>query len=126
MNGEREKLSENQLYCLLEDRLLEHGEATDCPETCTFFHPCQALWSHISDHADEITTEQFKQFQMTFDFFFDNMLAQASIIKVSEKNPYAVRLAKMRAASLTAEQRRDIAILAANKRWKKAHWWDEI
>jgi hypothetical protein len=122
---DKTQLSANVLYCSLEDKLLEHGE--DCPASCSFYHPCRALWDHVTDRADEITTIEYEQYQLTFDFFFSNMLAQASKRGISEMNPYAVRLARLRAASLTPEERHEIASVAAKARWKVARskWvWD--
>jgi hypothetical protein len=124
-DSEREPLSSNLLYCSLEDKLLEHGEETDCPDSCAFYYPCRALWKHISENADDITIKEFQQYQLTFEYFFENIVSANHTI-LPDKNPFAVRLGriggKARANSTTYEERSKWGRIGARKRWHPSFW----
>jgi hypothetical protein len=123
---DKTQLSANVLYCSLEDKLLEHGE--DCPASCSFYHPCRALWDHVTDRADEITTIEYEQYQLTFDYFFSNMLTAKHETKAVTKNAWAVRLGRLggmaRAQALKPNERSKIAYKGAEARWGKRWVWD--
>jgi hypothetical protein len=119
-------LSQNIFYCMLEEKLLDHGEETECPDKeCSYSFRCRALWRAIVEGADSLTPRDYGECQLAFDEYFQKAIrAHVSKVEPSTKNPFASRLAKLRWGRVSPEDRSEHGRELVSHRWGKRWVWD--